>query len=83
MTRFTYNDENKRRIQLVADRLNGTCGSLDSALQDEFGEDVELLDFDQQLLEELDDITMECEGCGWWVDAGEIDDGMCQECTAE
>lgn len=28
----------------------------------------------------LDDVVFLCDSCGWWVEAGEIEDGECTEC---
>lgn len=76
------NPENLARIRSVGENLLGSCGSLDNAIQGEFGEDVEITDIATELLQELDDITMECEDCGWWCEASEFDDGgqTCVEC---
>lgn len=65
-------------MQIGADLL-GTCKSLDEVCR-EYGitED----DLSQDELETLDDHTMCCDSCGWWVESNEIDDnGECQDCT--
>lgn len=61
-----------KKIEDLADRLIGSCESLD--LDD--------LTMDEAF--ELDDLARCCEGCGWWVEAFEIDDnGNCTDCVEE
>lgn len=79
--KIDYNDENLAKIRKVADELQGSMGTLDSALEEEFGEDP---DVDIRLLQELDSITMECENCGWWCETGEIDENnVCDDCRED
>ena len=60
--------------------------SLDDVLQEVFGEGVELTDISIDLLQILDDLTMQCETCGWWcephefVDDNSDDSGSCTDC---
>lgn len=76
-----YNEDNRAKMREVAEDLRGTCKSLDDALQAMFGEDVSAVDIDIKLLRELDEITMECEGCSWWFEADELDDNQqCIDC---
>jgi len=69
-------------ITRIAETIQGTCKSLDQVLQEEFGDDS--LTIEQvpiALLYHLDSITMECQTCNWWCEAGEIDeDGNCDYC---
>jgi len=81
MGRYEYNDVNKARIMLVAERLNGTCLSVDSALEDEFGEDAQITDFAQDLLEALDDQVTLCECCGYWCETSLCIDEVCDDCV--
>lgn len=84
MARYEYNEENRKRIQRVGQALLGSCGSVDDRLQEEFGEDgIDLTDFDQSLLEELDDIAAQCESCGWWCEPSAINTDLdnCEECA--
>lgn len=85
---YDHSPENVERIRKVADHLLGTCESLDAGLQTEFGEDVDINDIDIKLLEELDDIVLLCESCGWWMETGEAQDGkddeqICQQCATD
>jgi hypothetical protein len=76
-----YNEDNLAKIREVAEDLRGTCTSLDDALQAVFGEEVSVIDFDIALLRELDDITMECQGCNWWCETHELDENQfCDDC---
>lgn len=83
MSRFPYNDENKTKMDTVAENLRGTSRSLDEELADEFGEGADITDFDTELLRHLDDQVMECECCGWWCETHEFadsDDQVCSDC---
>ena len=81
MTTFIFNDENKQKIIKVDEHLLGTCQSVEEGLATEFGEEVDLMQFDTELLRELDDITLLCDSCGWWVETGFTDDeGNCDDC---
>lgn len=80
-----YNEENLARMLNAADRLLGTCKNLEDVLESEFGEEgAYLLNFDAELLRELDDATMMCEACNWWCEPGELDDDqICDDCRKE
>lgn len=77
-----YNEENLARMLNAADTLLGTCKCLEDVLESEFGEEgADLLNFDTELLRELDDATMMCEACNWWCEPGELDDDqICNDC---
>lgn len=79
--KIEFNDENKGRIVKVAENLRGTCQSLDDALQAEFGEDTDISDIAIELLQELDDIVMLCEACGWWCEVSEMSEQDVQICV--
>lgn len=77
-----YTEENKAKILRVADALQGTCKSLNDVLQEEFGEDADVADVHIELLYVLDEQVMECGGCGWWCEAGELNDEQeCGDCA--
>lgn len=80
---FAYNDENKTKMLQVAQYLRGTPHSLEEGLETYFGEEgADSVVFDIKLLNELDDITMVCEGCGWWCETSELDENqLCDNCT--
>lgn len=66
----------------VAERLLGTCNSLDSALEEELGAD--FADVPIEMLEILDDQVLQCEQCGWWCESSEIDDDQaCEDCRED
>lgn len=76
-----YTDENAKKMLLVASRLLGSCASLDDALTGEFGEDVEVTDFDIELLRLLDANVLECADCGWWCEPFEMnEEQQCESC---
>lgn len=81
MSAFPYNDENKAKMTLVAEHLQGSCRSLEDGLETQFGENASVDDFDIELLRHLDDITMCCEGCQWWCETHELNDNQqCGDC---
>lgn len=80
-----FNEANKAKMLVVAEALRGTCGNLEDALQNEFG-DVEVGDCQIELLRVLDDTVMECEECGWWCETHEFADQeeqVCADCAAD
>lgn len=82
MARYELTPENLERITDAAQRLYGSSGSVDDALAAAFNdEDATVVDFSADLLAELDDQVAECEVCGFWTDAGAVDDGVCEDCA--
>lgn len=78
------NEENRAKMIAVAERLLGSATSADDAIQREFGDDdLTITDFPRELLLELDDQVAECEQCGYWAEAGAVDDGVCEDCRGE
>ena len=79
-----FNADNLIKIIKVAEGIMGTCKNLDDFLEDEFGEGISATDIDIELLRALDDITMECQGCGWWCETGDLNgDQTCSDCADE
>lgn len=80
-----YNEVNAAKMRRVAYNIMGTCKSLDDFLKEEFGdEDLSMTDFDVELLRELDDITQECQDCGWWCETSDLnEDQVCSDCAPE
>lgn len=71
-------DENKAKIAEMAERLEGTCNSLNDELNSTFGD--EDLSTDAALY--LDSLVMECEQCNWWCEPSELnDDQICADCA--
>ena len=61
----------------TADRLRGTC----EGMTEEENDMVYNMD---HFAEELDDIVMCCETCGWWCDTHELDEHqVCEDCQKE
>lgn len=63
----------------VADRLEGTCDSLDYILEEE--------DFDPPItwLHRLDGLVFCCNSCNWWFrtsEMSEVEDWTCIECES-
>jgi hypothetical protein len=83
--RFENTFENQQKMDRVAEYLRGTCKSLEEGLATEFGEDgTDILEFDTELLRRLDDQILECQGCNWWCETGEVnDDTLCTDCAPE
>jgi hypothetical protein len=77
-------DMSKPTIEMmreIASELQGTCGSLDTALE-ERGFDIDAVP--AALLDTIDEEVMLCETCGWWCDPYEInDDGNCEDCRED
>lgn len=69
-------------IDRLAEQLEGSCTSLDSILDEEFG--LALSDIPVNLLSLLDEKVMECQQCGWWSDSSTFDDNqICGECNGD
>lgn len=83
--RIQDTEENRAKMQRVADSLNGSCGSIDDTIQNVFEDDqLSITEIESSLLEFLDDQVMECQGCNWWFDTIDIDDDtLCPECAKE
>lgn len=82
MNTIPNTEENQKKMAEVSDALIGTCSSLEDALAVVFGEgNSDLIQFDVELLNRLDDHTMQCESCNWWCETGELDDDqICDDC---
>lgn len=76
------NEVNRAKMIAVAERLLGSATSADDAIQAEFGDDdMTIADIPQELLVELDDQVTECGQCGFWAEAGAVDDNeTCDDC---
>lgn len=84
MAMYEATTANVIKIEAVAQCLCGSCYSLEEGLATQFGEDADVSDFSVELLRELDDRVMCCEGCNWWCDAGDLDeDQLCSDCCDE
>lgn len=62
----------------VIENIQGTCLTLDEVINQVYGEEYEPTDLEYH---QLDNTTLRCECCSWWVEAHEIDEeGNCHEC---
>lgn len=70
------------KLEGLVDYLLGTCQSLDSGLNTILG-----LEFEDLTIEDLyfiDDRTMNCSECGWWVETYYMDEeegDICEDCA--
>lgn len=65
------------RAQEVADELIGSTRDLNSILTEDEQQD-------QDLLDDINELAVLCETCGWWVASEDVDeDGNCDECHHE
>lgn len=73
-------------IRRIAENLEGSCQSLDAALD---RENLTQGSLEQEDRDQLDDMVFCCDGCGWWHgtderDTIEAEDGdFCGSCIAE
>lgn len=66
-------------IDTLGNHLLGSASSLDAALK-EYGR-ADLTDAEQ---DQLDNITVLCDGCGWWVEPEEITaNNVCEQCDED
>jgi hypothetical protein len=64
-------------INAIGNSLKGTCNSLYETLSSfDLNDD----DLEQKHYEALDEITLCCHECGWWVDPSEIGEEFCKDC---
>lgn len=63
-------------IESVAYDLLGTCKTIEEVCE---AHGVNYDDISREGLAQIDDITMLCDSCSWWVESGDINDN--QECT--
>ena len=62
----------------VAADLQGTAQDLDTVLEDH---GLTFAALTVREARQLDSIVMLCDGCGWWVEADEVDeDSFCGDC---
>lgn len=69
-------------IHVIIESLQGTCGTLSSAVNEAYPDMTEddLTDEDHQL---IDLEIFLCEECGWWCEIGEQHDDHCDDCCHE
>lgn len=80
-------DQNLRddALQRIAEDLQGTCQSIDTALEwyELYQDDMDLGDW--IVLEEM---VMLCDTCGWWFETGEMEESntgemICRHCKED
>lgn len=67
------------QIERICGQLLGSCGNLDTKLEEEFGGCIE--DMPDEMLSAIDDRIALCSVCDWWVETHEVDaTGACSDC---
>lgn len=70
-----------KQLNEICENLQGTCEDLETAVQ-AAGLEYDYLTSAE--FQEIDSCVVHCECCGWWVDAGEVDEnGYCDDCQEE
>lgn len=55
-----------KKLNRLIESIEGTCDSLDSVIEEIFGEGEDSATLDLEELEYIDDRIFECDCCGWW-----------------
>jgi len=67
----------KERGTEVGNELLGSCGAIGDHATDEEQNNGEFC-------AELEEVTQQCDTCGWWCEPGEMNDtGVCEDCAEE
>ena len=70
----------------IIDYLDGTCQTLDEAVQVVLGEDQDSTCLTQHELQHIDESIFCCNGCGWWSEISnmsEEEEGCCIDCAGD
>jgi hypothetical protein len=67
----------RKKMTEIAEELQGTCKTIDDILE---AHGLDIGDLSLELAQDLDDITMMCETCGWWCEPFEMEGDTCQDC---
>lgn len=66
-------------LNAICSDLEGTCKNLEDVVLEATGRELEDLTIGE--LQEIDNCVLCCDTCGWWVDAGCVDEnGNCDDC---
>lgn len=70
------------KLKEIAESLVGTCGTLEEALA---AEDIDIEDLTTEDHVIIDEITYNCDDCGWWFDIDDQSDAeqVCNSCYEE
>lgn len=69
----------QKELNDICEAIEGTCRDLETVVEELTSRDFDDLTVSE--LQEIDNCVVCCETCGWWVDAGEVDeDGNCEDC---
>jgi hypothetical protein len=80
MTTPVIDDQARELGRKVGEALLGTCDYPEAYLERQ-DMDLGLLD-NMAFCLALDDVAMCCQGCGWYVEPGELDeDDCCEQCS--
>lgn len=70
----------KQASELI-EALQGTCDGIDDQLAKVLGiDDADYTYLPEWVTAKLDEAIFNCEGCGWWCEASEENDGLCADC---
>ena len=68
-----------KELNDICGELEGTCKNLEDVVLAVTGRDMDDLTVGE--CREIDNCILCCDTCGWWVDAGEVDEnGNCEDC---
>lgn len=70
------------KLDKIIDYLQGTCNTLDGAVEIIIDGNLDSSDLSMEELEYLDDRIFLCECCGWWYEVSEMSeqDQYCDDC---
>ncbi len=75
----------KTQLEELAEGLNGTCNSLDEAINImNQSEDLQIKedDLSPEDFDVIEEITQRCDICSWWVDTESLnEDNECSNCS--
>ena len=73
--------EREKLYNEINESLQGSCQSLSEVLE---AHNATHLEDDEDFLNFLDQETMKCETCDWWVEVSELnEDNNCRDCAEE
>lgn len=81
--RYTSDEFTRELADEVGYALLGSCADIDQVLADKFNDpDATIVDFEPSLLHRIEEIAIQCECCGWWVEGGSVNDNNeCEYCV--
>jgi len=74
------------QIEEIKEYLQGSCNTLDDAVQTICGDSYSEDDLSIEQIEDIENWTRECEQCNWWCETSEFSEGdgtICDDCYEE